>query len=648
MDRPREGHPLIEALMKSDIKKYLLLYECEIIKPDNWDQSYHSKFDRIFTWNDNYTDGHRYIKNNFVTDPLSIYNFDVLDAAFEQRKLVTIIAGAKASQHPNELYSHRVRAIKWFEQSAPDDFDLYGFGWPTEVFPSYRGLVSDKLDTLSHYRFSICYENADGIPSYITEKITDCFRAGTIPVYGGAPNINHWFPQDCYININQFETYNHLYDYMKSMPAEVHSAYLKRIKHLIESDNFYPFTTGCFIKTLSQYLAWDIQLARSASPALLTETLDESVNSSQYELVQNVKTMDLSIEKLDVDKISDLPASTKDSNLSTFASAGRPDLIVSFAYGPELPVFLRSRALWQFFIQHYPNVKVIFFKESEKLNRGETHFDGHDLLIGVGGSKSLESLEPHGYAASGVWSPGENARCIYRQMALYDYLLRSNQKPFYLYQATITSVVDFRGLTSLIDQMPRTACYAGMPGRLNSPKEYAGLTFACGTNSLFSSDMLALMRSRYDPDHIYATLPNDIWQALVLKDIPRLCLPYFSFVKPRPNGGRHSNVGILTKRLMEQGHFHFRVKTTSNESGFELRENTDPWIMLQVMEAILETLPAPAENLKLIYQLTQSVSPVNGISLGAYDEMNFFSGTRSFPLNDIEAELIFPDLAATF
>ena len=59
-----------------------------------------------------------------------------------------------------------------------------------------RGLVNlldDKWDGLAPYRFSIALENSIH-PDYWTEKIGDCFLAGTVPIYCGCPNINQYFP----------------------------------------------------------------------------------------------------------------------------------------------------------------------------------------------------------------------------------------------------------------------------------------------------------------------------------------------------------------------------------------------------------------------------------------------------------------------
>lgn len=46
-------------------KSYLLIFESELIKPDNWDFKKHKYFKKIFTWNDDLVDNRKYFKLNF-------------------------------------------------------------------------------------------------------------------------------------------------------------------------------------------------------------------------------------------------------------------------------------------------------------------------------------------------------------------------------------------------------------------------------------------------------------------------------------------------------------------------------------------------------------------------------------------------------
>ena len=141
-----------------------------------------------------------------------------------------MIAGNKSLKSALELYSERIKAIRWFGKNHPKDFDLYGFGWddyPSSnslfvklfnkmrkkimpPFPSYKGTVKRKNDVLLKYKFSICYENARDISGYITEKIFDCFFSACVPIYLGADNVTEYIPSECFIDKRKFNTYSGL------------------------------------------------------------------------------------------------------------------------------------------------------------------------------------------------------------------------------------------------------------------------------------------------------------------------------------------------------------------------------------------------------------------------------------------------------
>lgn len=285
IDFPNINHRLVQSALETNKPKYLIIYETEIIKPDNWNLQNHALFSKIFTWNDAWVDHDKYLKINFSQDvPASIHK-DLKD----KQNFCTIIAGNKTSNHPNELYSARVEAIRWFEQNHPEHFDLYGVGWSQAEFPSYRGRVDSKYETLRHYKFSICYENASGYPGYITEKIFDCFKAGCVPVYLGAPNIDEHIPQGCYIDKRIFDSYESLYDYLASISDEDYLKYLDNIENFLQSvapfqfgnEYFsYPFDTDQFIWTLLGELSRDIAHLKGNEP--LVSVVIPAYNYGRY------------------------------------------------------------------------------------------------------------------------------------------------------------------------------------------------------------------------------------------------------------------------------------------------------------------------------------------------------------------------------
>lgn len=211
-------------------KCFTFLWEPPSVIPVNYDPNYHRFFSHVYTWHDGLVSASPLYKKFYypVMSPM-IHPL----VPFGKRKLCTLIAGNKSSQHHNELYSARKDAIEYFDQNHPDDFDLYGRWWP--AYKTYRGAINKKIYTLNQYKFCICYENIKDVPGYITEKIFDCFRCGCVPVYWGADNITDYIPADCFIDRNQFKNYDELYSYLKNMDEATFEKYLENIRNYLNS-----------------------------------------------------------------------------------------------------------------------------------------------------------------------------------------------------------------------------------------------------------------------------------------------------------------------------------------------------------------------------------------------------------------------------
>jgi len=327
------------------------------------------------------------------------------------------------------------------------------------------------------------------------------------------------------------------------------------------------------------------------------------------------------------------PPAAPSSLLARIAATDIPDLVVMIGYGDELPVYRHARALWQFYAAHFPNIQTVFTRWSSRLAAGEVVDNGYDLLVGIGEQFGSEQA----YGATGIWSASENARFVHRQVAVQDYLLRTRSKPFFLYQVSLTSVVDFRVLAHVLRMLPAAGCYAGPLQRLNAPEIVAGLTFVSGASTLLSSDALVCMRERYHPDHPVCRFPNDVWQALVLEDFPRIVLPSFNFLRPRAPLADGPAVQAIARQQLQAGQYHFRVKTVAPQDAAGRREDVDPWIMLRIMEAILSSEPAsPQSTLLLMQKYALATNGGNPWPMPSRVPTPLFTGPRDIPFNDEE------------
>jgi hypothetical protein len=201
-------------------------------------------YSRVYTFDDDLVDNQRYFK--FYYPRMRPMTEEVVP--FDQKKLCTLVSTNIYNKYPIELYSERRKAIDFFERHAPDDFAFYGKGWDPSCYKTYQGPVADKIAAVKNYKFSICYENCQSVKGYITEKIFDCFAAGNVPVYWGAPNITDYIPKECFIDRRDFHSMEELYTFLKEMPEDVYNGYLQRIRDYLASDKAQLYAPAHFEK----------------------------------------------------------------------------------------------------------------------------------------------------------------------------------------------------------------------------------------------------------------------------------------------------------------------------------------------------------------------------------------------------------------
>lgn len=282
-DLPKKNNRYFQAALRSQKPIYLIAAETKIISSENYEPKNHKPFKRVFTWDDTLIDNKKYIKINYTFTMPKPENLNFKTE--EKNKLCVMIAANKFKKHALELYTERIKAIRWFEKNHPQDFDLYGIGWDRHYFqgrflginlqrlnrlkllakalkpnyPSYKGTVLSKREVYKKYKFAICYENAKGIFGYITEKIFDCFFGGCVPIYLGAENIAQHIPSNTFIDKRDFKTYDELYQYIKNMPDKEYKGYLDALKNAVAKDKFYAFSPEHFTNTICDRILEDLR-----------------------------------------------------------------------------------------------------------------------------------------------------------------------------------------------------------------------------------------------------------------------------------------------------------------------------------------------------------------------------------------------------
>lgn len=252
---------------------YVFINELFLIHKSNASLEIHQYFKKIFTYQQDLIDNRRYFKTNYSFDFSKKYEqFEV--KPFREKKFATLIAGNKTLDDQLELYSERIKTIRWFEANHPKKFDLYGNGWNVyngrfhslfgiKNYPSYKGTVSRKKETLSNYKFNICYENAKNVPGWITEKIFDSFFSGCIPVYWGWSGIESYVDKNCFINRMDFKDHEELYLFLSSMTENVYNGYIENIEAFLlrnRNDKNFEFGIDYFVETIVNQLITDFNI----------------------------------------------------------------------------------------------------------------------------------------------------------------------------------------------------------------------------------------------------------------------------------------------------------------------------------------------------------------------------------------------------
>lgn len=225
--------------------RFLYMYEPVSVDPMQYTQRIWKQFDAILTWNTYLSES----SSAFTFEPGAYYDLPYCshygvkpvkeqpDPARRERAICQV-CGDKYSLAAEEIYSERRKVARWFDGHANTRMDV--FGKPAMDTPNYRGVSENKADTLSRYRYALCFENTYHplwTRGYLTEKILDCMASLTIPVYYGCSNIEELVPADCFIDYRKFSSLEELDETLQSMSDEEYLGYTERMRSFVNEYN---------------------------------------------------------------------------------------------------------------------------------------------------------------------------------------------------------------------------------------------------------------------------------------------------------------------------------------------------------------------------------------------------------------------------
>ena len=176
--------------------KLLFPYEPTYIKKTK--QSSHNNYKSVFHYD-----------NNNGIEPASwwlSYDYDYLSNFKPPKKecanILSIVDSGKGKLAGHQM---RLKCIKQLINDIPDYLHVYGRITldKENKNPPYKQLVPYRAneDALVPYRYYLAIENGPS-PGYFSERIRDPILCWTVPLYWGCPNIDKFFPEGSYINID--------------------------------------------------------------------------------------------------------------------------------------------------------------------------------------------------------------------------------------------------------------------------------------------------------------------------------------------------------------------------------------------------------------------------------------------------------------
>ena len=148
---------------------------------------------------------------------------------FNKRKMTSMFASNKLV-----TFGHKIRHS--VAEKFKDKIDLFGGAAGSSRLGESNSPWPDKSEALNDYMFHITIEN-DKYETYFTEKLTDCFATGTIPIYWGPSTISEYFNKDGIIELTPEFDLNLLTKELYESKIEAIKDNFNRVQNLISADD---------------------------------------------------------------------------------------------------------------------------------------------------------------------------------------------------------------------------------------------------------------------------------------------------------------------------------------------------------------------------------------------------------------------------
>ena len=172
--------------------EHTLLVTTEPPSITRYGRSFAAQFEHLLTSQSEHVLPHsRRIHSHTGNLWFSGYSYDEIVANGIPQKNSTLSTVCSSKQQRHTIHKNRYNFTFWLKQKLPE-LDIFGHG---------VRFIKNKYETTDTYRYHLAIENYIG-PHHWTEKLSDPYLSGTVPIYYGCPNIDEYFPKDSYIAID--------------------------------------------------------------------------------------------------------------------------------------------------------------------------------------------------------------------------------------------------------------------------------------------------------------------------------------------------------------------------------------------------------------------------------------------------------------
>ena len=201
-----------------------------------------NKFDYIFTSDEQLLrkNPNKYVLNHIGTSRI----VDKHSKLYKKTKLVSLIASTKRILE-GHILRHEIGHWLTNNRELPQ-VDLWGSGFGYDRKMPQRG----KVLGLAEYAYSIAIENSKH-KNYFTEKIIDCFRTGTIPIYWGCDEVDDYFDPN---GIIKFDNIAHLEEILQNLSFDDYNSRIESVRNNYELAKEWVSMDDRFINNLKEVL----------------------------------------------------------------------------------------------------------------------------------------------------------------------------------------------------------------------------------------------------------------------------------------------------------------------------------------------------------------------------------------------------------